>query len=147
MTLTRMLSGKGAISALLVLLAAVPFSMSFAEESQTTVTPLDDELSLEETVMTLVIPENNTLPWAFIEGKIQNPAPDFPVIIQFFNEESGNDPIHVAQTEVNDDNSYEYQFRVRDVNVQTGQTINIFEGMYTIKVFKVVISQNNLDSA
>lgn len=148
--------GIGIISAFLVLLTAViPFNVSFAEDGQsqtgitTTITPLDDKLSIEKTMMTFVIPENNTLPWAFVEGMIENPAPDYPVIIQFFNEEGGDDPMHVAQTDVDyDDGTYEYQFRVRDVDTQTGQIINVFEGTYTVKVFKVIVSaQDNLGSA
>ncbi|MGI9565802.1 MAG: hypothetical protein ACR2LL_02155, partial [Nitrosopumilus sp.] len=67
--LSKVLSSVGTISVIFALLTIVtPFNISFAEyeESQTsTVTPLDDKLSIEETVMTVVIPENNTLPWAF----------------------------------------------------------------------------------
>ena len=146
----------GTISVFFVLLTAViPFNVSFAEDEQsqtgitTTITPLDDKLSIEKTMMTFVIPENNTLPWAFVEGMIENPAPDYPVIIQFFNEESEDDPMHVAQTDVDyDDGTYEYKFRVRDVDTQTGQIINVFEGTYTVKVFKVIVSaQDNLGSA
>ena len=141
----------GTMSTLFVLLTIVtPFNISFAEyeESQTTIiTPLDDELSIEKTVMTLVIPENNTLPWAFVEGMIENPAPGYPVIIQFFNDKNGDDPMHVAQIDVNDDDTYEYKFRVRDIDIQTGQTINVFEGTYTVKVFKVIVSTpDNLSS-
>ena len=152
-TLSKILSSVGTISPLFVLLTLVtPFNISFAEYegSQTSiVTPLDDKLSIEEIVMTFVIPENNTLSWAFVEGMIENPAPDYPVIIQFFNEESGDDPMHVAQTDVDyDDGTYEYKFRVRDVDTQTGQIINVFEGTYTVKVFKVIVSaQSNLSSA
>ncbi|WP_316504572.1 hypothetical protein [Nitrosopumilus sp.] len=149
--LSKVLSSVGTISAIFALLTIVtPFNISFAEyeESQTTtITALDDELSIEETVMTLVIPENNTLPWAFVEGMIENPAPGYPVIIQFFNDKSGDDPMHVAQVDVNDDDTYEYKFRVRDVDIQTGQTINIFEGTYAVKVFKVIVSTpDNLGS-
>ena len=153
--MSKTLCSVGTVSALFVLLTVViPFNVSFAEDEQsqttvTTITPLDGKLSIEETVMTLVISENNTLPWAFVEGKIKNPAPDYPVIIQFFNDENGNDPMHVAQTDVNyADGTYEYKFRIKDVDVQTGQIINVFEGTYTVKVFKVIVSeQDNLGSA
>ena len=150
--LSNILSGVGIMSTLFMLLTVVtPFDISFAEyeESQTTtIIPLDDELHIEEIVMILIIPENNTLPWAFVEGMIENPAPGYPVIIQFFNDKSGDDPMHVAQTDVNDDDTYEYKFRVRDVDAQTGQTINVFEGIYTVKVFKVIVSTpDNLSSA
>ncbi|MDH3502757.1 MAG: hypothetical protein OEL69_09700 [Nitrosopumilus sp.] len=135
----------GAILGLVMLIA--PFSMSFAETSQTTTTPLDDKLSIEKTVMMLTIPESNTLPWAFVEGKIKNHALDFPVIIQFFDEDSHDKPIHIAQTEVNEDGSYEYKFRVRDVDPKTGEITNIFEGSYTVKVFKVIVTDGDLGSA
>lgn len=152
--LFKILGSVGTISALFVLLTVViPFNVSFAEDEQsqtttTTIVPFDDKLSIEKTIMTLVIPKNNTLPWAFVEGMIENPAPDYPVIIQFFNDESEDDPIHVAQIDVDyDDGTYEYQFRVRDVDTQTGQIINVFEGTYIVKVFKVIVSaQDNLGS-
>ena len=115
-------------------------------DTTTTTIPLSDQLNLESTTMTISIPEENTLPWAFVEGTIENPAEDYPVIIQFFNEESGEDPMHVAQIEVDDEGSYEYKFRVRDVSTTTGEVTVIFEGDYTVKIFKVVNSPTNLDS-
>ena len=119
---------------------------SFAE-SQTTVVPLDDELLLEQTIMNMNVPKDSELPWAFVEGKINNPAPDHPVIIQFFNEQSGDKPMHVAQTEVRDNDTYEYKFRVIDVDPATGETIHVFEGDYVVKIFKVVLAADDLDSA
>jgi len=117
------------------------------QETTTTVTPLDDGTSLEKTVTTLSIPKDNTLPWAYIDGTIENHAEGHPVIIQFFNEEGGENPIHVAQVDVNDDGSYEYKFRVRDVNLETGVATDIFEGEYTVKIFKVIDSaQNSMDA-
>ena len=131
-----------------MLLLINPLNSSYAEESQTTVVPLDDEMMLEQTVMSMNIPKDSKLPWAFVEGKINNPAPDYPVIIQFFNEQSGDKPMHVAQTEVNKDNdTYEYKLRVTDVDPVTGEILHIFEGNYTVKIFKVVISPDDLDSA
>ena len=38
--------------------------------------------------------------------------------------------------EVDSDGNYEYKFRV--ANTSNGQTVNIFEGDYTVKIFKVV---------
>lgn len=114
-----------------------------ATTPETTVAPLNTDVSIEKTIMSLNIPKDNTLPWAYVNGIIENHAKDYPVIIQFFNEESGEDPMHIAQVEVGDDGSYEYKFRVRDVNLETGQVTNIFEGDYEIKIFKVVNSQDN----
>lgn len=122
-------------------------SMSASEAITTTVTPLDDKTSLEKTMMTISIPEGNTLPWAFVDGTIENHAEGNPAIIQFFNEESGDDPMHVAQVDVEEDGSYEYMFRVRDVNLETGEATDIFEGEYSVKIFKVVYSvQDNLNA-
>ncbi len=47
---------------------------------------------------------------------------------------------NVAQVNVDDENAYEYKFRVRTVD--QGRTNNIFEGDYTVKIFKVVYSNS-----
>ena len=121
-----------------VLLLANSTSYSFAE-TQTTVF-LNDETSLEKTTTTMSVPLGNTLPWGTVSGTIDNPAYGYPVIIQFFNEDSGDEPIHVAQVNVNGDDTYEYKFRVRDVDLQSGQVTDVFQGDYTVKIFKVVNS-------
>ena len=81
------------------------------------------------------IPKGNQLPWAFVEGKIENPAENYPVLIQFLK---NDELVHVAQVNVDDEGAYEYKFRVRTVDEE--RTINIFEGDYTVKIFKVVYS-------
>ena len=137
--------------AMIFAVALMPYSLAESEATNaatddisvsdtTTVTPLDDGTSLEKTVTTISIPRDNMLPWAYVDGTIENHAEGHPVIIQFFNEEGGDVPIHVAQVDVKDDGSYEYKFRVRDVNLQTGEVTNIFEGDYTVKIFKVINS-------
>jgi hypothetical protein len=123
---------------IVMLFAVASTSYSFAE-SQTTV-QLNDELNLEETVITMSIPADNVLPWGAVWGTVDDPAQGYPVIIQFFNEENGADPIHVAQVGVKGDDTYEYKFRVRNVDPKTGEATNIFEGDYTVKIFKVVNS-------
>ena len=80
------------------------------------------------------VPEGNTLPWGFVKGKIAEPVERYPVIIQFFK---GEDPVHVAQVDVKGDGSYEYKFRVRNVD-ESGTAVDIFEGNYIVKIFKVV---------
>lgn len=79
------------------------------------------------------IPEDNTLPWGFVEGKVINPAKGYPVIIQIYK---NGEPVHFAQTDVREDGSYEYKFRAR--NVDGDRVINIFQGDYTVKIFKTV---------
>ena len=79
------------------------------------------------------IPEDNTLPWGYVEGKVINPAEGYPVIIQIYK---NGEPVHFAQTDVREDGSYEYKFRARNVNGD--QVINIFQGDYTVKIFKTI---------
>ena len=98
----------------------------------------DDASVLEETTIQMSIPSDNDIQWGFVEGKIASPARDHPVIIQIYK---GNIPVHFAQVPVNDDGSYQYKFRVLDVT--DNKTTRIFEGDYTVKIFKVI----NLDSS
>ncbi|MFB5620473.1 MAG: hypothetical protein ACE5RC_05015, partial [Nitrosopumilus sp.] len=106
----------------IMVFAVMPNSVA---ESQTS-TPLDDKTSLEKTTTSMSVPKDNTLPWAYVRGSIDNPAQGYPVIIQFFNEENGDNPIHIAQVDVKGDDTYEYKFRVRNVNLETGKATNIF---------------------
>lgn len=123
------------------LLSSIPTSFSQSTEV-TTITSINDEISLETTITTMSIPIDNTLPWGSVHGMIADPAERYPVIIQFFK---GEDPIHVAQVDVKGDGSYEYKFRVRSVD--DGKVTNIFEGDYEVRIFKVINTpQNNLDS-
>ena len=46
------------------------------------------------------------------------------------------EPIHFAQSDVNDDGSYEYKFRIRSVDGDT--VVDVFEGDYVVKIFKTV---------
>ncbi len=136
-----------------VLLTTSFGSASFAQESnsETTVIPLDKIIGLEKTIISMNIPENNSLPWGFVEGKISNHVEGYPVIIQIYDNNGQNIPgnnigaVHFAQTEVDDNGSYEYQFRVKDV--KEGQTIDIFSGDYTVKIFKVVYLNSDINLA
>lgn len=118
---------------------------AFAEMSQTTTTKLDDEISLEKTVTTMSIPENNMLPWGTVKGKVNDPSQGYPVIIQFFKSLE-DDPIHVAQVSLKGDDSFAYKFRV--LSIDGGEITHFFEGDYYVKIFKVVNTpMSNLDSA
>ena len=103
-------------------------------ESNTELIPLNNEIAIEKTVLSLHASPENTLPWGFVEGKIANHVSNYPVIIQIYDDDG--DATHFAQTDVEEDGSYEYKFRVR--NVDNGEVINIFEGDYVVKIFKVV---------
>ena len=117
---------------------AVPNTAS-AEINQVSVTPINEKVSLETTITTLTVPENNTLPWGTVYGAASDVAERYPVIIQFYK---GDEAVHVAQIETKGDGSYEYKFRVRNLDHQTGQFTDIFEGQYTVKIFKVIPNTN-----
>jgi len=121
---------------------AIPGSIS-AETSQEsiTVSPINEEVSLEKTVTTMTIPQDNILPWGAVVGAPSDYVERYPVIIQFYK---GVDPVHFAQVDIKGDGSYEYKFRVRDVDSNSGEIINVFEGQYTVKIFKVIPNQNEL---
>jgi hypothetical protein len=80
------------------------------------------------------------LSWAFVEGNVVNHVEGYQVIIQIFK---NNGAIHFAQTNVENDGDYEYKFRV--LNSGNGFTTKIFDGDYSVKIFKVVyLNQVNL---
>jgi len=109
-------------------------SFADAQKSDTQIIPIDGTIGIEKTVVTLHASSDNTLPWGFVEGKIINHVSDYPVIIQIYDNEG--DAVHFAQLDVEEDGTYEYKFRV--LSVQNGKTIKIFEGDYTVNIFKVV---------
>ena len=111
-----------------------------SHESQTKIVPLGGNMALEKTSITFHSPEENSLPWGFVEGKIANHVEGYPVIIQIFKE---NDAVHFAQTDVSGNGSYEYKFRI--LNSENGVSSKIFDGDYSVKIFKVVyLHQENL---
>ena len=120
----------------------IPGNIS-AETSQNvvTITPINEKLSLEKTIITMNIPQENTLPWGAVRGVVSDHVEGYPAIIQFYK---GGEPVHVAQVDVNEDGSYEYKFRARSVDNNTGEITNIFEGQHTIKISIVVHNQNQL---
>lgn len=126
--------------AIITALAVMMFPTETIAETQTpenisTITPINDEISLQKIVTIMTVPEDNKLPWGFVKGGASDYVERYPVIIQFFK---GEDPVHVAQVDVKGDGSYEYKFRVRNVDHITGEITNIFEGQYTVKIFKVI---------
>ena len=114
-----------------------------AQQNQNSVivTPINEEISLQKTTTVLSIPEDNVLPWGSVRGAASDYVERYPVIIQFYK---GEDPVHFAQVDVKGDGSYEYKFRVRNVDINTGEVTNIFHGDYTVKIFKVVHNANQL---
>ena len=144
----------------LIALMLVSFSLnsSFAENqsSQTELLPLSDSIGLEKTTLLLNVPENNHLPWGYVEGKIANPVLEYPVIIQIYDVNDYKDvdlatleeqnlvnqvgAIHFAQTDVNDDGTYQHKFRVLGYDENGNK--NFLEGDYVVKIFKVVYLQD-----
>ena len=112
-----------------------------AESNQITVTPINEKVSLEKTTTTMSVPQDNTLPWGTIRGEASDVAERYPIIIQFYQ---GEDPVHFAQVDAKGDGSYEYKFRVRNLNLDTGEVVNIFQGDYTVKIYKVIPNTNDL---
>ena len=112
-----------------------------AETSQNNVNvkPINEKISLETTTVTLSVPENNTLPWGTVFGSPSDVAERYPVIIQFYK---GDEAVHIAQVDVRGDGSYEYKFRVKNLDHDTGKFTDIFHGEYTVKIFKVIPNTN-----
>jgi hypothetical protein len=109
------------------------------DQNNINVRPINDKMSLEVTTVTMTVPENNKLPWGKVWGTSSEVVERYPVIIQFYKE---NEPVHVAQVDTKGDGSYEYKFRARTVDHNTGESKDIFYGDYTVKIFKVIPNTN-----
>lgn len=120
----------GIFAGLFVLVTMIGMSPSFAD-SNTTVISTNNGIQLTKTVIPMVISSDNTMPWGFIEGTVDNHAEGYPVIVQIYQ---NDEPIHFAQTDVNEDGTYEYKFRAR--NIDGDNVVNVYEGDYEIKIFK-----------
>ena len=112
-----------------------------AESNQVIIMPINEKISLEKTTTTMSVPQENKLSWGTVRGEATDYVERFPIIIQFYK---GKDPIHFAQVDVKGDGSYEYKFRVRNLDSNTGEFINIFEGNYTVKIYRVIPNSNDL---
>ena len=129
----------GIFGGLFLLVAMIGMSPSFAD-SNTTVLSTNNGIQLTETVVTMSVSPDNTLPWAFVEGVVENHAEGHPVIVQIYQ---NDEPIHFAQTDVNEDGTYEYKFRAK--NIDGDKVVDIYKGDYEVKIFKSVqITGQNL---
>lgn len=129
----------------LVALTAIWFaypSNAVADSSEVVITsPINEELSLQKTIAIMNIPEDKSLSWGAVKGEASDYVERYPVIIQFFK---GDEPVHVAQVKVKGDGSYEYKFKIRNTDQNTGEIIDIFEGEYTVKIFKVIHTKSQI---
>ena len=135
------------VIAITLLIGGFSNSNSFAESivTENKIIPINNSIGIQKSIMEDFA--NNNFPWGFVEGTIENHVSDYPVIIQIFDSDesvSGNNhgAIHFAQTDVNEDGSYEYKFRVLNSNHDNLEAN--FEGNYTVKIFKVVYLDTNL---
>ena len=92
----------GIFAGLFVLVAMIGMSPSFAE-SNTTVLSTNEGIQLTKTVVSMYISPDNTMPWAFVEGAVEDHAEGYPVIVQIYQ---NDEPVHFAQTDVNKDGTY-----------------------------------------
>ena len=129
----------GIFAGLFVLVAMIGISPSFAD-SATNVISTNNGVQLTQTNVSMTIPSDNTMSWGFVEGTIENHAEGYPVIVQIYQ---NDEPVHFAQTNVNEDGTYEYKFRAR--NLDGNNVVNVYEGNYEVKIFKSIqITGTNL---
>ncbi|MEC4848655.1 MAG: hypothetical protein RI100_05650 [Nitrosarchaeum sp.] len=112
-----------------------------ADSSEVIISPINDEISLQKTIAIMHIPEDKSLLWGKVKGDASDFVERYPVIIQFFK---GDEPVHVAQVKVKGDGSYEYKFKIRNTDQNTGEIVDIFEGKYTVKIFKVIHTKSQI---
>ena len=120
------------ISGMFVLMSTIMISQTFADQTSEIVVTKGN-FEVVETIIPMYISPENILPWASVSGIVENYANNHPIIIQIYQ---NDEPVHFAQTNVNDDGSYEYKFRVKTVN--DDKIINIFEGNYEVRIFKTI---------
>jgi hypothetical protein len=118
----------------------------------------ESDVALQKVVLNMNIPDNPKLPFGCVWGTVQNPAPGYPVDIEIFKD---GKPVYVAQVDVQPDDSYQKYFRVIDVehgqvidvehdkviNYEHGQVTHIFQGDYTVYVFKYVVKDSTPSTA
>ena len=97
----------------------------------------ESDVALQKVIMNMNIPDNPKLPFGCVWGTVQNPAPGYPVEIEIFKD---GKPVYVAQVDVKSDGSYEKYFRV--IDVEKDHVTHIFQGDYTVDVFKYVVKNS-----
>jgi hypothetical protein len=124
-----------------MLAMAVLLVSGFAFPASQAMTPAQNPATesgvvMQKSVITMNIPHDPKLPYGCVWGTVQNAAPGYPVDIEIYK---NNKPVYFAQTNVASDGSYQKYFRVMNVD-GAGHETNIFEGDYTVEIFKYVVS-------
>ncbi len=94
----------------------------------------EENVVVEKSIVSMYISGDSKLPFGCVWGTVQNAAPGYPVEIEIYQ---NGKPVYVAQTDVNSDGSYQHYFRVK--SVEGDKIIHIFEGNYTVDIFKSVV--------
>ncbi|MDE1812396.1 MAG: hypothetical protein KGI19_02525 [Thaumarchaeota archaeon] len=118
---------------LMLLLPSLTLQTSQGTEWNQTLVP-EENVVVEKSIVSMYIPGDSKLPFGCVWGTVQNPAPGYPVEIEIYQ---NGKPVYVAQTNVNSDGSYQHYFRVK--SVEGDKVIHIFEGNYTVDIFKSVV--------
>jgi hypothetical protein len=93
----------------------------------------NDNIQLEKSIVYMHIPADNKLPFGCVWGKVTDAVPGYPVEVQIYQ---NGKPVYFAQVDVKSDGSYEHYFRIKSVD--GNNMINIFQGDYTVDIFKTV---------
>lgn len=128
----------GAIFGLsMLLLPSLTLSTSQGSEWSSKQLVPEENVVLEKNIVSMHIPGDSPLPFGCVWGTVQNAAPGYPVVIQIYKD---GKPVYFAQTDVKADGSYEHYFRVK--SVEGDKVIHIFEGDYTVDIYKSVIKSD-----
>jgi hypothetical protein len=118
---------------LMLLLPSLTLQTSQGTEWDQKLVP-EENVVVEKSIVSMYIPGDSKLPFGCVWGTVQNPAPGYPVEIEIYQ---NGKPVYVAQADVNSDGSYQHYFRVK--SVEGDKVIHIFEGNYTVDIFKSVV--------
>jgi len=132
--MTRMKLLLGAIFGLSILLLP-NLTLPTSQGSEWNTQQLSAEnVVLEKNIVYMHISGDSKLPFACVWGTVSNAAQGYPVIIQIYKE---GKPVYFAQTNVKSDGSYEQYFRVKSIDGD--KVTHIFEGDYTVDIYKAVM--------
>lgn len=125
-----------AMTVLLVSGLALPASQAIAPTQN--LVP-ENDVVMQKSVINMNIPADPKLPYGCVWGTVQNAAPGYPVDIEIYK---NGKPVYFAQANVTSDGSYQKYFRVMNVD-HAGHITNIFEGDYTVEIFKYVVNSTS----